>query len=78
MLMRVKKIGHFDQKLSQDSLMSMDYKHFIWPELNFKANLFLPIVTTPLTHPTTPLPDYRGGDTKRDEGGLIKVTTLHY
>ena len=28
---------------------------------------------TPLSHPTTHPQDYWGGDTKRGEGGLIKV-----
>ena len=50
----------------------MVLKHFILPEMHFKANLFFPIMT-PLTHPTTHPQDYRGGGTKRGEGGLIKV-----
>ena len=45
----------------------MVLKCFILPE----KHLFFPILT--LTHPTTHPWDYHGGDTKRGEGGLIKV-----
>ena len=51
---------------------NMVLKHFILPEMHFKANLFFPIMT-PLTHPTTQPRDYRGGESKRGEWGLIKV-----
>ena len=49
-------------------------KHFILPEMHFKANLFFPIMN-PLTHPTTQPQDYQGGggESKRGEWGLIKV-----
>ena len=49
----------------------MVLKHFILPEIHFKANLFFPIMT--LTHPTTQPRDYQGGESKRGEWGLIKV-----
>ena len=39
-----------------------------------KQTCFFPIMTpNPLTHPKTQSCDYWGGDTKRGEGGLIKV-----
>ena len=50
----------------------MVLKQFILPVKHFKANLFFPIMT-PLTHPITHPQEYRAGDTKRCEGGLIKV-----
>ena len=50
----------------------MVLKCFILPEKHFKTNLFFPIMT-PLTHPTTHPRDYRGGNTKRGDVGLIKV-----
>ena len=50
----------------------MVLKHFILPEKHFKTNFFFPIMI-PLTQPTTHPRDYRGGDTVRGEGGLIKV-----
>ena len=50
----------------------MFLKHFILPEMPFKQTCFF-LIVTPLTHPTTCPQDYQGGDTKRDEGGLIKV-----
>ena len=45
----------------------MVLKCFILPENHFKANLYF--LNHPITHPR----DYQGGDTKRGEGGLIKV-----
>ena len=51
---------------------NMVLKHFILLEEHFKANFFFPIMT-PLTHRNTHPRDYRGGDTKRGEVGLIKV-----
>ena len=45
--------------------------YFAWKA--FIANLFFPIMTPPLTHPTIHPQDYWGGDTKRSEEGLIKV-----
>ena len=44
--------------------------YFTWKA--FKAKLFFTNMT-PLTFPTTHPQDCRGGDTKRGEGGLIKV-----
>ena len=50
----------------------MVFKYFILTEMHFKANLFFPIMTHP--NPPTSHPwDYRDGDTKRGEGGLIRV-----
>ena len=46
----------------------MILKHFILTEMHFKANLFFSIMA-PTIHPW----DYRDGDTKRGEEGLIKV-----
>ena len=54
----------------------MVLKHFILPEMHFKAKLFFFFIMTPLTHPTTPSRDYQGGNTKRGEWGLIKVKKL--
>ena len=51
---------------------NMVSKHFILHDMHFKANLFMTPLT-PLIHPTTHTWAYRGGDTKRGEGGLIKV-----
>ena len=50
----------------------MVLKHFILPEMHFKANFFFPIMTS-LTHPTTQPRVYHGGESKRGEWGLIKV-----
>ena len=58
------------------SVQNMALKHFILPDMYFIANLFFPLWPTnpqPLTHPTTNPRDYLGEDTKRGEGGLIKV-----
>ena len=46
----------------------MVLKHFILPEMQ---TCFFPIMT-PLNHHTSHPQDYRGGYTKRGEGGLIK------
>ena len=51
----------------------MVLKHFILPEEHFKANLFFPIMTPPLTHSITHPQDCPDGDTKRGDVGLIKV-----
>jgi len=51
----------------------MVLKHFIFPEEHFKANLFFFHIMTPLTHPITHPRDWRYGDTKRGDVGLIKV-----
>ena len=49
-------------------------KHFIFPEMHFKANLFLSIMTPPpLNHPTTQPRDYQVGESNWGECGLIKV-----
>ena len=41
-------------------------KHFIFPKMHFKANLFFPIMT-PFTYPTTQPRDYQGGESKKGE-----------
>ena len=51
----------------------MVWKCFILPEKQFKANLFVPHYDPPVTQPTTHPRDYWGGNTKRGEGGHIKV-----
>ena len=48
-------------------------KKYILPEMHFKAILFFSHYDPSLTHPITHPRDYRGGDTKRDEGGLMKL-----
>ena len=51
----------------------MVLKHFILPEEHFKANLFFSHYDPPLAHPITHPREGRNGDTKRGDGGLIKV-----
>ena len=51
----------------------MVLKHFILPEIHFKANLFFSHYDPPLTHPTTQPRYYQGGESKRGEWGLMKV-----
>ena len=48
-------------------------KHFILPEIHFKANLFFSYYDPPLTHPTTQPRNYQRGESKRGEWGLMKV-----
>ena len=50
----------------------MVLKHFILPEMHFKANMFFPIMT-PLTRPTTHPRDNQDGESKTGEWGLIMV-----
>ena len=52
---------------------NMVSKHFILPEMHFKANLFFSYYDPPLTHPTTQPRNYQRGESKRGEWGLIKV-----
>ena len=69
---RVKLAGWVLDDLVFHKKRDMVLKHFILPEMHFKACLFFPIMT-PLTHPTTHPRDSWGVDTKRGKRGIIKV-----
>ena len=74
----IKLAGYGSSMTPFSILKKIVLKWFILPSKHFKANLFFlhydlsppPLLTHPLGHP--------GGDTKKGEGGLIKVKKVDF